>query len=133
MKPKIVIGVTVIIAALLYLIFASFKDNTLYYMTVRELYSQDVLPVNKGLRINGTVVPSSINWNAQKIELAFILSEGKDSLAVVYKGPAPDQLANGQPAVVEGKLDGDGVFHATKITLKCPSKYEAKAKDGASK
>ena len=131
MNPKIIIGVTVIVAALVYLIVASFQDNTLYYMTVGELYAQGRMPVDKGLRINGAVDPSSIQWNAQKIELLFTLTEGKDSLRVVYQGPAPDQLADGQQAVVEGKLDAGGVFHATKISLKCPSKYEAKRKDDA--
>jgi cytochrome c-type biogenesis protein CcmE len=126
MKPKIVIGVVVIIGALIYLIVGSFGDNTLYYMTVKELRSKAKVSPNEGLRINGYVVPSTIKWDPEKIELRFTIAEGQDSLRVYYKGVAPDQLADAQQAVVEGKIGLDGELKATKILLKCPSKYEVK-------
>lgn len=126
MKPKIVIGVLVIVAALLYLIVGSFGDNTLYYMTVKELRAKKHISPNEGLRLNGYVVPSTIKWDAEKIELRFTIAEGKDSVRVYYKGVAPDQLADAQQAVVEGKMGVDGELKATKILLKCPSKYEVK-------
>ena len=40
MKPKIVIGVLVIVAALVYLVIGGFKDTAVYYMTVKELYAE---------------------------------------------------------------------------------------------
>jgi cytochrome c-type biogenesis protein CcmE len=126
MKPKIVIGVLVIVAALVYLIVGSFGDNTLYYMTVKELRAKARVSPNEGLRVNGYVVPTTIKWDAEKIELRFTIAEGKDSVRVYYKGVAPDQLADAQQAVVEGKMGVDGELKATKILLKCPSKYEVK-------
>jgi cytochrome c-type biogenesis protein CcmE len=132
MKPKIIIGVLIMAAALIYLIVGSFGDSTLYYLTVKELYAKGKRNPNEGLRVNGYVVPSSIKWDPEKIEVRFILADGKDSLRVFYKGVAPDQLADAQQAVVEGKMGGDGELKATKILLKCPSKYEEK-KEGAAK
>ncbi len=124
MKPKIVIGVLVIVAALVYLIAGSFGDNTLYYMTVKEMRAKGKIPPNEGLRVNGYVVPATIKWDPEKIELRFTIAEGPDSVRVYYKGVAPDQLADAQQAVVEGKMGVDGEIKATKILLKCPSKYE---------
>jgi cytochrome c-type biogenesis protein CcmE len=53
---------------------------------------------------------------------------GSDHLAVVYSGiePLPDTFKDHAQALAEGKLDANGVFHATKIQAKCASKYEAK-------
>ena len=130
MKPKIVVGVIVIVAALIYLIVASFSDSTLYYLTVKELNAKGKIPADEGLRVNGYVVPSSIQWDPQKIELRFTLAEDRDSLRVFYRGVAPDQLADAQQAVVEGKIGPNGELVATKILLKCPSKYEAKKQEG---
>lgn len=126
MKVKIVVGVLIIVAALIYLLISSYSDNALYYMTVKELGARGTIPAHEGLRINGTVAPSSIRWNADKIELRFKLAEGEDTLRVLYRGVAPDQLAEAQQVVVEGKLAAKGELVATKILLKCPSKYEVK-------
>jgi len=130
MKPKIVVGVLIIVAALVYLLISSFSDSALYYMTVKELCARGTIPKNEGLRVNGYVAPSSIRWDADKIELRFILAEGKDSLRVFYHGVSPDQLAEAQQVVVEGKMAANGELLATKILLKCPSKYEAKKQEG---
>jgi len=126
MKPKIIIGVTIIVGALIYLIACGFKSNAVYYLTVPELYAKEHIPVGEGLRISGTVVPETIDWNSQNIQLNFAMAEGPDTLRVKYDGIMPDQLADAQQVVAEGKLDSTGVLHATKLLLKCPSKYEAK-------
>ncbi len=125
MKPKIVIGVGVIVAALIYLMVSGFRDSSVYYMTVSELAGKKTQMVNEGLRVSGYVDPRSITWNAEQIELDFTLFEGSDSLRVHYKGVIPDQLADAQGVLAEGKLTAEGRLEATRLMLKCPSKYEA--------
>jgi cytochrome c-type biogenesis protein CcmE len=126
MKLKIVIGVLVIVIAFAVLIFSGLKETAVYYYTISELRAKKDQPAGEGLRISGVVDPKSIEWNAEKIKLKFVLVEGTDSLQVEYQGPKPDQLADAQQVVAEGHLDGSGVFQAKKILLKCPSKYETK-------
>lgn len=126
MKAKMVIGVVVIVGALIYLMVSGFRDSSVYYMTVSELSGQKPEVINEGLRVSGYVDPQSIAWNAEKIELDFTLFEGSDSLRVHYKGVIPDQLADAQGVLAEGKLTADGRLEATRLMLKCPSKYEAK-------
>ena len=126
MKPKIVIGVLVIVAALVYLVIGGFKDTAVYYMTVKELYAGETMPLGEGVRISGYAVPKTIEWNSDEIKLSFSLAEDSDTLKIVYNGIMPDQLAEAQQIVVEGKLDDSGVLMASKILLKCPSKYEVK-------
>ena len=43
---------------------------------------------------------------------------------VVFVGPIPDTMENGETVVVEGKYTREGVFNASNILVKCPSKYE---------
>ncbi|HOC25135.1 MAG TPA: cytochrome c maturation protein CcmE, partial [bacterium] len=104
MKAKMVIGVVVIVGALIYLMVSGFRDSSVYYMTVSELSGQKAEVINEGLRVSGYVDPQSIAWNAEKIELDFTLFEGSDSLRVHYKGVIPDQLADAQGVLAEGKL-----------------------------
>ena len=127
MKPKIIIGVIVIVGALGFLIFSGFEDNASYYLTVSELYAKEDITPEDGVRIHGYVDPASIKWDAEAIEVYFDLHESGDTLSVYYKGVKPDQLADAQQVVAEGFLRTDGVFQATKIMLKCPSKYEVDA------
>jgi len=124
MKPKIIIGVVGIVAALAFLIFSGFKDNAAYYLTVSELQARTDLSPQTGIRVHGFVDPGSIRWDAEAIELTFTLYEEGDSLEVYYQGVKPDQLIDAQRLVAEGHLGADGMFHASTIMLKCPSKYE---------
>ena len=131
MKPKIIIGVLVMVAALIYLIFSGLQGSAAYYVTIAELRSRPELADGKGIRIHGMVDPATIQWHAAEIELYFDLYDEGDSLRVFYQGIKPDQLANAQQVVMEGRLRPDGVFHASKIMLKCPSKYEVKTESKA--
>ncbi|MBN1465440.1 cytochrome c maturation protein CcmE [candidate division KSB1 bacterium] len=124
MKPKIVIGVVIIIAAVIFLFYSGFQDNAAYYLTVSELFAKEDLAPHDGVRVHGYVDPTSINWDPQAIQVTFLLHEGGDTLHVHYKGVKPDQLADAQRVVAEGHLRADGVFQANRIMLKCPSKYE---------
>jgi cytochrome c-type biogenesis protein CcmE len=126
LKPKIIIGTIVIIGALGYLNFSGFKDSSVYYMTVTELNQKKASLLGEGLRISGYVIPSSIDWDAERIQVRFTMFEGRDSLKVIYKGIKPDQLADAQQVLAEGKLNSQGEFQASKLLLKCPSKYESK-------
>ena len=125
MKPKIIIGVVIIIVAIVFLIFSGLKETAVYYLTISEIKMKKDLPPGRALRVSGEVLPETVEWNAEKIQLRFTLVEGNDSLHVEYHGTLPDQIGDAQQVVAEGALNDGGVFVAKKILLKCPSKYEA--------
>lgn len=50
---------------------------------------------------------------------------------VLYKGEKPRDFEKSEKVVVTGKLNGD-VFVASKILMKCPSKYTEEGKNTAS-
>ncbi len=57
------------------------------------------------------------------LEFYMIDNEGR-KVRVIYPGPKPQDFERSEQVVVTGAWDEEaGVFRATKVLLKCPSKY----------
>lgn len=52
----------------------------------------------------------------------YLIDEKGRECQVVYHAPEPADFERSEKIVIIGSMDGD-VFHAGKILLKCPSKY----------
>jgi cytochrome c-type biogenesis protein CcmE len=130
---RFVIAAIVIVAVLVYLILSSTQGSTVYALTIGELKGRGSAIYGQGVRVGGTVVADSITYDASQVLLEFVLVEGGDTLPVRYKGARPDMLRDGAQALVEGKYGPGGTFDATKLLLKCPSKYEAAATQTATR
>ena len=125
MNKKLVVGTLIIVLVVAYLFWSGMKDSSSYFLEIDEFFHQKEELVGKGTRINGTLVPNSINWDAENLILKFQMTDGKDTLNVVHYGVAPDTFTEAPSVVVEGKYE-DGIFKSTQIMTKCPSKYEAR-------
>lgn len=125
MNRKLLIGGVIILIVVAYLFWSGMKDSSVYFVTVDEFFAQIDQMEGKGTRINGDIVSGSIQWDAPNLLLTFQLTDGKNVLNVRHKGVAPDTFQEGLSVVVEGIYE-NGVFNATQIMTKCPSKYEAK-------
>jgi len=99
-----------------------------YYLTVSE-FVQNPQRAHAGLRVNGKVVEGSIERLPSGEDVTFRMSDGASALAVRYHGIIPDTFVDAADVVVEGRMGPDGVFEATTLLAKCPSKYETA--DGA--
>jgi cytochrome c-type biogenesis protein CcmE len=75
------------------------------------------------MRLGGQVAPGSKKWNAQTLDLRFVLTDGKASVPVVHHGAPPDLFTEGQGAVVEGTYGTDGIFMAHAIIVKHSEQY----------
>ena len=97
--------------------------SVLYYKTPTEVTAGGAdVPV----RLAGQLVIDSVGKDAQG-GTTFAMTDGKTKVSVVYRGGATTALATaskpGTQMVAEGKLGGDGVFQATALMAKCPSKF----------
>ncbi len=125
---KFIIGGVLILGAILFATVMSFQSNTVYYMTLQEFNAQKAKYAGQVVRINGPLDQSSIQIDQKNLVLNFNLKDGKIVQPVVYRGVIPDTLTSGESVVAEGKLDAQGVFQASNILVKCPSKYEESKK-----
>ncbi len=126
-KLKFLIGGLLILGAIAYVTISSFQSNAIYYLTLKELNTQRSTIINQPVRVNAPLDKSSIQFDDKTLTLKFNMKDGDLILPVVYKGVKPDTFEQGESVVAEGKLGSDGVFTASTILVKCPSKYESAA------
>ncbi|MFT4825501.1 MAG: cytochrome c-type biogenesis protein CcmE [Halioglobus sp.] len=80
-------------------------------------------PVGKALRVGGMVVAGSIKRSDDSLQVDFELTDYQATVPVVYVGILPDLFDEGQGAVVAGKLNEQGVVHATEVLAKHDENY----------
>ncbi len=80
-------------------------------------------PVGQSLRVGGMVVEGSIKRSDDSLRVEFELTDYQASVPVVYEGILPDLFGEGQGAVVAGKLNEQGVVHATEVLAKHDENY----------
>ncbi len=122
-KRRFLIGGLIIFVAIGYLGYTGFQASATYYYTVTEIMDQGSSVYGENVRVNGLVAPGSVEQEQGGLILRFTVSEGNESLPVVYQGVVPDTFKVGNEVAVEGYLNSDGVFQANTILTKCPSKY----------
>ena len=146
---KFVIGGFLILGAVVFLIWSSTAATSEYFLTVDELNTKDESITNRNLRVSGAVIGDTIQYDAETLTLTFevahvpadqaliedegglaealhqaVIDPTRSRIKIVYVGPMPDLLRHEAQAIVTGKLEADGVFHAEELLLKCPTKYE---------
>jgi cytochrome c-type biogenesis protein CcmE len=120
------VAIAVIVLTLSYLAYTGVEESKSYYVTIAELRQQGEKAQEKRLRVAGNVLPGSIKRQGTTVE--FILVENDEHLPVIYKGTEapPDTFKDDSQALVEGRVQADGVFHANHLQAKCASKYAPK-------
>lgn len=72
-------------------------------------------------RIGGLVAEGSISQAGEAI--GFDVTDGANSVPVIYRGLLPDLFAEGQGAIARGQMDEAGVFQADEILAKHDENY----------
>ena len=130
-KKTYLIGGLIILIALCSLGFVAFRGAATYYYTVAEILSKANSLNGQTVRVAGPVVVNSLEVSKSQVNSARFVMHDRDNsqliLTITYKGTLPDAFKEGNDAVAEGKLNPNGVFEATQIIVKCPSKYEPQA------
>jgi cytochrome c-type biogenesis protein CcmE len=126
LPAKFLAGGVVLLLAVAYLVYLSLSSATVYYYTVGEVQAQRQALGSRLVRVSGMVAPGSIA--REEARLRFDVSDLSDAagrLPVVYGGIVPDIFSEEVEVVVEGRYGEDGVFRATSVLTKCPSRSEA--------
>ena len=109
----------VVAACVGYLIYSASGGSSVYYLTVSQLRTQS--PAGD-VRVAG-VVENDVQKSDGGLHVTFTEKDGADTLPVEYTGTLPDIFQPGITVVAEGRLGKDGVFHATTLLAKCPSRF----------
>jgi cytochrome c-type biogenesis protein CcmE len=122
---KLSIGVVVIVASVVYLIFSGSTGGTMYFLTVPEVQQKQATLKGEAIRVAGKVTDDPIDWDMRQLSLGFVIGDAQARLPVRYHGVKPDMFQPGVDVIVEGRLGRDGVFTAAVLMTSCPSKYQA--------
>ena len=110
----------VIAACVGYLVYTATTSSAEFYQTIPEVKAH---PAAGQVRVLGVVEDG---YQKRGSQLSFVATDGKTAMPVVYSGTVPDIFQPGIEVVVEGRLSPDGVFHASTLLTKCPSRFMAK-------
>jgi cytochrome c-type biogenesis protein CcmE len=125
---KFAIGAVLIVGSVGYLMASGIKETGQYFLTPSELSQKlaaDPSFYDVGMKVGARVVPGSVTREVASQTMTFRITDGSASYPVVYRGLAPDTFNDSVEVVVEGRLQRDGVIHATDVLAKCGSKYES--------
>lgn len=148
-RVKFFIGGALIVAAVVYLIASTLQSTSQYFLTVQELHDKGASMVGREVRVSGAIIGDSIQYDPDTLTLKFTIAhtpgdqaevDAQGGLAevlhaavndptrarldVIYEGVKPDLMQHEAQAIMTGRVDSDGVFHADELLLKCPTKYE---------
>jgi cytochrome c-type biogenesis protein CcmE len=128
MKKSHILIIVVIAAAVGILITTA--DDASSYVSFSEAYqlasagNQKDIHVVGQLKKDGNGNITGIEEGADKVSFSFIMVDDKGrEQKVSYKEPMPADFTKSEKVVVIGSYSGD-TFVASKILLKCPSKYQ---------
>ena len=128
-RARFTLAAGVVVAAIGGLIVWSLQSSTAYYVTPTELADGDK-PAERNVRVAGRVVEGSIVQSGATTR--FDLTDGVSAVTVTTQDVLPDTFAADIETVAEGGLIEPGVFSASTVLVKCPSKFEAELAAGTS-
>ena len=104
------------------LILMALEDNIVYFYTPNDLIEKfgDTKNIQNKIRIGGLVLESSINKEGEKT--IFMITDRKEEIKVVFKGPLPDLFREGQGIVAEGMFQNNN-FIASEVLAKHDENY----------
>ena len=116
----ILITLIVLTAAAILILFNT-KQNIVFFYTPSELIENNIT-ADKKVRIGGYVKNSSfIKKSLNTYE--FKITDNINELLVFYKGILPDLFREGQGTVIEGFLNNNNNFVASKVYAKHDENY----------
>lgn len=125
---KFLIGGSLILVSVGYLMASGIKETGVYYLTPTELAEKvrsDRSIHDVGLKMGAKVVKGSVTRDVATQTITFQVTDGTATYPVTYRGLAPDTFTDEADVVVEGRLQRDGTFKATTLLAKCGSRFEA--------
>lgn len=124
-RPMIMVAIVALVGAFGYLAYGGVEDNLVYFLTPSELVAKGGDVVGRPVRLGGQVVPGSVEWNAETLNLKFKVTDGSKEVPVYSSGAPPQMFRAGIGVVVEGKLARNGTFDSKSLMVKHSNEYKA--------
>ncbi len=141
-RASYIFGLALLATALAYLLVSSNLNGGQFFITVEDLQA-DTSYIGQPAQIVGAVLGPSIEYDVENLRLRFTVAHmptrsedlsralfeaandpERARLTIQLDGEVmPGQLQDHAQAIVSGSLGVDGVFRATQLQFKCPTRF----------
>jgi cytochrome c-type biogenesis protein CcmE len=118
-----ILATVIILSGFGYLMYGGIGENLVYFVTPGELLARGSDAYDKPVRLGGQVVPGTVRWNADELDLRFTLQDVDGSVDVLSRKAPPAMFREGQGVIVEGRLNSSGVFESSNVMVKHSNEY----------
>jgi cytochrome c-type biogenesis protein CcmE len=124
-RSALVVAVVIIVGAFGFLLYGNIDSNVVFFLTPQELLQRGTAAYDVPVRLGGQVQPGSIQWDAQTLDLRFVVADtgGSQVIPVRSTGAPPQMFRDGMGVVVEGRYRRDGTFESTNLMVKHSNEY----------
>ncbi|MBV6520450.1 MAG: Cytochrome c-type biogenesis protein CcmE [Gemmatimonadaceae bacterium] len=122
-RATFTIAATIVLGVFGYLMVGGLDKNVVFFLTPKELLAKGEKGYDIPVRLGGMVAPGSVKWDADKLDLRFVVNDGEGSVTVHSKGAPPQMFRDGMGVVVEGRYRRDGVFESSNLMIKHSNEY----------
>ena len=123
-RSALFVAVVIIVAAFGFLLYGGIDKNVVFFLTPQELLARGTSAYDVPIRLGGLVAPGSVKWDADKLDLRFVVMDsGGQSVNVHSTGAPPQMFRDGMGVVVEGRYHRSGVFESTNLMIKHNNEY----------
>ncbi|MBF0308277.1 MAG: cytochrome c maturation protein CcmE [Magnetococcales bacterium] len=119
----LILTLVIVGGALLTLVFTSFTDSLVYFLTPSEVKEKAATLTGRKIRIGGMVQEGSLEKVPDTLKIRFLVTDGANRIPVHYEGMLPDLFREGQGVVVEGVWQPEAPFAASTILAKHSEDY----------
>ena len=126
MKPKnqrlaLVLAAIVALFAAALLAMWGLRSQAAYFFTPADIAAGKAAP-GQAMRLGGMVERGSVEHLPDGVSIRFIVTDGKASTPVAFRGIVPDLFREGSGVVAEGRMQG-ATFVADTILAKHDERY----------
>ena len=127
MKPKhqrlvlALLALAAIVGAAL-LAMSALKDQAAYFYTPSDA-ARDGVTIGQAVRLGGMVQKGSIIRDPDGVTIRFVVTDGKETVPVRFRGIVPDLFKEDSGVVAEGRFEAGGTFAADNILAKHDERY----------
>jgi cytochrome c-type biogenesis protein CcmE len=108
------------------LTLTAFQENLVFFRSPSDIMADRPTP-DRAFRLGGLVESGSVQREAavsgQRPAVQFRVTDGTNTIPVVYQGVLPDLFREGQGVVTMGRLGPDGVFRASEVLARHDETY----------
>jgi len=99
---------------------SAFRQNLVFYYTPTQIAGGEA-PHGRAFRVGGLVESGSVRREGTTVR--FQVTDTAKIVPVEYVGILPDLFREGKGVVAQGRLEPDGVFHASEVLAKHDENY----------